>query len=476
MSRDCSDATIASSRSRFTAILMTEAVRTIEQSGPLEDDAALRQASRSATGPEARLLARGRLLADRLGLDRELARWRHAALPVLLALALFAFVAAYGAAVSVVGSGRTVNAVTAFFALLAMPTVTLLVWVATVIFSGTTGMTSLFGHLSFGNLFLRLLAHLPGERIPNALAMTRSAQALLQRSRLRPWAFGFVSHMVWAVAFVLILGALWFAFSFQQYRLTWETTILDAQFFVRFVTLTGALPHWLGFPLPEAATLQNPAAAGSDHRAWAWWLIACAFVYGFLPRVLLALLSWAMWQRGVRRLHLDTAEPYYRKLLARFSELEQSQVIDVERRAPVERDAVGLAPGEAGTAHAVIGFELPPEVQWPVPGLEEAELLQRIAGTGQERRALLDALARRRPRALLVVCHAQSSPDRGTERFLREAAQQAERTALLPLAASGTDDASVRRWQDWLAHSDLAHVACLVDAARAAAWMEHAHG
>src|SRR5690606_33914620 len=218
---------------------------------------------------------------------------------------------------------------------------TLLIWALA---AASGGVAGLFGHLSFGNLLLRLLAHLPGDRVPHAPAMARSAQALLLRTRLLPWAFGTVSHAVWAAAFVLILAALWFAFSFQQYRLTWETTILDAQFFVRFVSVTGALPHWLGFPMPDAATLIAPDAPGGDHRAWAWWLIGCAFVYGFLPRVLLALLSWGVWRRRVRRLHPDTADPYYRKLLERFAQMEPSQVVDPEQRAPAAHDGHAPAP------------------------------------------------------------------------------------------------------------------------------------
>lgn len=467
------DRSALSSRSRFASLLMAESVRTIESDGPLEDDAVMRESMRNAAGREPRLLERARLLGQRLKLDRELDRWRHAAGAVWLALALVAFLGAYGIAVAIIGSGRTINAVTAFFALLGMPTLTLAIW-AVAAFTGLG--TGLFGQLSFGNLLLRLLARLPGERNPHAGAMAQSVHALLQRARLLPWAFGTVSHFVWAAAFVLILAALWFAFSFQQYRLTWETTILDAAFFMRFVTLTGTLPHWLGFPLPDAATLLEPGAPGGDHRAWAWWLIGCAFVYGLLPRVVLGCLSWAMWKRGVRRLHLDTADPYYRKLLARFDELEQSRVVDPEQRMLPDHAAAARARGETSAVSAVVGFELPSELAWPPQELAQADLLERIAGTGSERRALLDKLAGLRPHALVVVCHAASSPDRGTERFLREAARQAGQTALLLAASEPATESGARRWQDWLAQSDLPQIACLTEAAQAAAWMEATHG
>jgi hypothetical protein len=479
MPQDRHDRNDELSRSRFAAILTAEAVRAVEQSGPLEDAAVLREVFRLRSGREERLLERARILGERLNLNGEIKRWREAAWPVCIALALLAFFTASGVAAAIVGSGRTVNAVTAFFALLGLPTLTLVIWLAAVFTGGGAG---LFSHFSFGNLLLRLLARLPGERNPHALTVAQSAHALLGRARLMPWAFGLVSHAVWVTAFVLILLALWFAFSFQQYRLTWETTILDADFFVRFVTITGALPHWLGFPLPDAATLADPAAPGGDQRAWAWWLIACTVMYGLLPRVVLGVVCWFAWRRSVRQLHLDTADPYYRKLLARFEELEQSQVMDPERRVQTGNVVSSQSSAGAGAARAVVGFELPPELAWPLQSMVQAELVERIAGAAHERRALLDRLAALQPRMLLVVCHAASSPDRGTARFLGEATRHAGQSALLLIAAEGaTGDVAdtlegAQRWQAWLEQVGLQHLACFSKLAQATAWMKGAHG
>jgi hypothetical protein len=457
-------------RSRFADMLIAETVRMVEQTGRLDDDAALRDAFHKATGREERLWERARLLGHRLMLDRELARWREVVWFAWLPLVLLAFLAAYGTATAVVGSGRTVNALTAFFALLAMPMLTLTLWGASLLSNGRPG---LLGRLSFGNILLYLLARFPGQRNPHALTMAQAAHAVLRRARLLPWAFGVVSHAVWAMAFVLILTALGFAFSFQQYRLTWETTILDAGFFVRFVALTGALPHWLGFPLPDAAVLRDPAASDLDHRAWAWWLIGCTFVYGLVPRLVFFAISWAAWRRGMHRMHLDMADPYYRKLLTRFEEMEKPTVSDPEQRASVENGPATTAGAQIGSARAVVGFELPPELAWPPQALAHAELLERIAGTGSERRALLDKLARLRPHMLLVVCNAASTPDRGTERFLREAAHQTGQAALLLVGFMTGEGA--QRWQSWLEQAGLQNVACFTHADPAAAWMDGVH-
>lgn len=462
-----SDHRRAAARDHSVAILLAETIRLIEQDGPLEDRDALREAFHGATGAEERLLARAGLLARRLRLDREFTHWQGAGWGMALLLAVLAFLSAYSIAAGVIGSGRTVNAVTAFFGLLALPTLTLVIWIAA---AASRGGTGLFGHLSFGNVLLWLLARLPGERHPQALVMAQAAHELLQRGRLLPWAFGVVSHAVWATAFVLVLAAMGFAFSFQAYRLTWETTILDPGFFVRFVTLTGALPHWLGFPLPEADILRNPSVAGADHRAWAWWLIGCVFIYGLMPRAVLGLASWAAWRNGMRRMHLDTTDPYYRKLLVRFEDMEQSLVVDVERRIAIGNRTVPAPSAGEYNDGAVIGFELPPEIAWPpVPMPAPLALIERISGTAAERHALLDRLRALRPRMLLVVCHASSTPDRGTERFLREAARHAGRTALL--LAAKDHETGVQRWKDWLFPAGLGNIDCFTDGMRAADWM-----
>jgi len=81
-----------------------------------------------------------------------------------------------------------------------------------------------------------------------------------------------------------------------------------------------------------------------------------------------------------------------------------------------------------------------------------------------------------RPASLLLVCHAPSSPDRGTARFLREAAFQAGRSALLLIAAQSGEgapvpEAAARRWRDWLQAEDLPGVALLDSVAAADDWV-----
>jgi len=157
-----------------------------------------------------------------------------------------------------------------------------------------------------------------------------------------------------------------------------------------------------------------------------------------------------------------------RAVFARLDALEPPVVTDPEQRStqavPPRRTLGGPAIPDT---LAVIGFELPPEMPWPLPGsLNLAEgvggepvLLQRIDGSAAERQKVLAALEQARPWSLLVVCHAASSPDRGTARFLREVAPLARQChLLLALEAGGAAPGSAesrRRWADWLSSEQL---------------------
>ena len=130
---------------------------------------------------------------------------------------------------------------------------------------------------------------------------------------------------------------------------------------------------------------------------------------------------------------------------------------------------MGTAPGAPGSL-AVLGFELPPEVPWPLPGLPVGtQPPERIAGSARERQAVLTRLAATRPESLLLVVHGPSSPDRGTARFVREAARCAARVALLPLGAGGAG-----RWRQWLDSEGFEALASVESAPLAIDWIANA--
>ncbi|CAM5782094.1 DUF2868 domain-containing protein [Ottowia pentelensis] len=456
--------------------LVGAAVQHIESAGALDDAAELRQAFAAQPTRAAQVQARAWLLGRRLGLPQELARWRQWGGWVALALAVLIALAGLAAGRSVLAPDRSINAVAAFVSLLGLHALTLTVWLLGLL-ATLAGLHVRLGDWSLGRLALGLVARWPQGRGPHALDLWRGFGAVMQRQRLWPWLTGLISHGIWTAAFVLTLAVLAFGFAFQTYRLSWQTTILSAEFFQRFVQITGALPAALGFPVPDAQAVAQVGQAGAGfvppaagQREWAWWLMGCVAVYGLLPRALLALLSAWRWRAGVARLKgVDMADPEVQRIVRRLDALEPPPaVIDAEHpgagaAAPAWPAA---APGAPGSWRAV-GFELPPDQAWPLPPDPAAPPLH-VSGSQAERQSALQQLAATRPQSLLLLVHAPASPDRGTARFVREAAALAQRAALWPLGA-GDDQGA--RWRDWLKSEHFDAVALVQSAPAALDWI-----
>ena len=441
--------------------VLTESIRLIESDGPLDDAQAMRGAVAMADTREAQVTQRAATLGRRLDLQSRLQRARSLAPWVLLALAAAVVLGGLALAGSVIDTrDRRINVLAALVALLGLHALTLILWlVALVLPTGGIGT-------AFGRLWLDLTARLTLGRGAEPAALVRAATGLLERARLLPWAMGFASHAIWSLSFGVVLAVLLFAFAFRSYTLSWETTILSPETFVAGVRALSPAPAWLGFPVPDAATALAPASDAASQRTWAWWLIGCVAVYGLLPRVLCLLWCAVVWRARRARLVPDFALPYYRRLFARLDALAPPSVVDADGRAADWRPARALHAGETSEAIAVIGFELPPEQTWPPADLPHgATIVQRIAGSAAQRQAVLDVLARERPRSVVLVCHAASSPDRGTERFIREMLEHSGGCRLWLGGPPPATQAQLARWRQWLQSAGLDRdVTCDADA------------
>lgn len=433
---------------------LAEALERIEETGALDDTQELARAQRAHTDPAQQLAARTWLLAERLGLVTQLARWREAAWLLLVLGAAAVLALANGLVFAVLAEGRTINAAGALVSALGLHLLTLLLWLASLVRSGGASGAV----LSLGRVLAVIALRLASGRGPHADALAQGGLHLLARERLAVWAFGGVGHVVWTLGFVFLLGGLLWAFAFRAYALTWETTILGPEWFSALARATGALPAWLGAPVPVPA--EGATAGVWPARQAAWWLLSCVALYGLLPRALCALWCWLVLRRAARRVALPLGEPYYQRLLARLRALEPAEVTDPEQPHAAPSLARGQHSGAQGVPTAVVGFELPAGAEWPPQPLADgAAWLVRIAGSMDEQAQVQAELARLQPRSLVVVCDAQASPDRGTARFLREAAASAGRSALLlgAPAAEGAQAAEqgVQRWRAWVLASRL---------------------
>lgn len=447
---------IAPRPSALSGAVVTEAIRLVEEAGPLDDAAALREAATQHAALPSRIAHRADLLGRRIGLDQELSRLRQVAPWVGVGLLLLIVMAGLALAGSVVGgSDRRINIMAALLSLLGAHLLTLVAWLLGLL------LPLRAPRASFGWLWMTLTARVAGGRHGQAPLLMRAFMRLLQQARLLPWALGLASHGIWALSFVVVLGAMLFALAFHRYTLSWETTILEPQFFLQAVQTLGRIPAWFGFATPDASAVLTPRADDmAGQRAWAWWLTGCIAVYGLLPRVLLLMLSAAMWR--LRRSDLQPAldAPYYRQLAARFEALAPPAIVDADPGAT----HASAPPRATGTTDALIvaAYELPTDDAWPPTGLPDTATVLRVDGSAAERRMLLDTAARLRPRAALLACRAAASPDRGTERLLRELLAHCGDCRLWLVRDTGTpaspDDPAAARWRQWLADCGLARI------------------
>jgi len=359
----------------------------------------------------------------------------------------------YGLVKAVVGDDRQINAVAALLAVLGPHLLSLGLWVLLLLTGGTGAGLAGWG----ARLAVRWTGTGAGDKAGHSrLLLEAGFDVLARKPGLSVWAFGVLNHAIWSLALLLTLGGLVFAFSFLAYRLSWETTILDAGFFSAVARISGWLPaHVLGIAVPDAS-----AIAGND-RIWALWLLGCTLVYGLGLRLIV--LAFSAWRTRclLGSLSVDTQDPDLRQLIARFAALDVSEVLDGERRPAPAASRAGAF--NARSTAAVIGYELPEGLPWPPAGIH-APLLVRTAGASDEKRALLARLQEVASQRLLLVCHGPSSPDRGTERFLREALQRAGRGALLA-------EGGAARWRAWATETGLPLDAVFDNPAEAQQWL-----
>ena len=449
-------------RTPFREALLAEALATLEsESAPLADTDELAAAHRAHATLAARVDERAWRLARREGLLAELATLQRRLPWLMVAGAALVAASAYAMLAAVVGEGRSINVVMAFLSLLGLHGAALLLWLLALA-SGSRG----------GGLPQSLLALATRRLPPPRRALLRAAETLAARAGLVPWAFGFASHVMWLLAFAVVGAGLWIAFAFHAFRLGWETTILGPDAFRGFVQATSLLPEKLGFPA-AAAAWQSDVAPLERHRLLAWWLIGCTLVYGLLPRLLLALLSAGVCRRRARKVQLDPASPWVRRLASRFGRLDESHIVDAD--ASLGRVGPAHAPGapQAPAAHgplALVGFELPPETPWPPqPFAAAAAWTLRLEGREDEREALAQRVAAEAPGRLLVAVDGAASPDRGTGHVLRSLGPQQRAIGLLLLDRPGRAS-ETRRWSRWLQDQDLAAIALLPDVQAARVW------
>ena len=462
-------------RTRLTSVWVAHAIELIEETGSLEDEHAMAQAFSKHKDTHERLLERAWVLGQRLGLDREIERWRILQWPVGMAFCFIAYMTSGGLFKPFAGTDHSINLVAALATTLAVPTAIFGLWLVAVIRQiFTAGST---GSFLSGKAFWALLAWIPFGRNVHAQFLARGAIAMLETNRLATWFFGLMSHALWSTVLIFVPVMLWFHIRFGEYSLNWVTTDGSQGYFNDLVRITGQLPALLGFSFPTSVPL-NSTPSTEQVMASTSWLIGCIITYGLMPRLVALAGCWWILQARKDRVQLDASDPYFQSLLVRFHAMEPSYSEDLEtstleRSSPAPRAYVPVQ----RLALALIGFELSHEHQWPPLHLgEQANLVRQVTGSFDERRTVLNELAGTSPYQTLVVCDLASSPDRGTERFLREICGYSEHGAILLTSPNRSSQVNTLRWSRWIESLELKNMTCLETEAAAYHWLNRSNG
>jgi hypothetical protein len=455
--------------SDFESRWLAEALRLRESvTGALEDAEAVRAARAAATDVEQRILVRARRLGEREGLAQAIAAWRPRTRLLLLALAFVALISGFGVAVAVLGDGsRPVNVVWALGGLLGVHLLSLLLWLLGQWLGGRDAGGAL------GQVWLWLSARLlPGRTHAQAAA---SLAALLGRAGLTRWWLGAVTHGVWLLALTGALAGLLVTLAARRYGFVWETTILPAEVFVRFIHWAGWLPAQFGFATPDAAAVRAAGGAvpgGEGARlAWSSWLIGCVVVYGIAPRLLLWLLCLGLYLDGRRRLRLDLSLPGYAALAARLAPVSERIGVTDAAPAALRRAHVDAAHPVGGRDAVLLGLELRADLSWP-PGLPPGARDGGVVDSREQRRRTLAQLAAAPPQRLLVACDSRLSPDRGSLEFIADLSRNAgECRVWLLRPAAAEDPARREHWRESLRDLGLDARGVIEDAEAALAWL-----
>lgn len=440
-----------STTGRLQQLWLCEAIRLHEQHHPpLEDSAACRLARQQGDTLAERLLLRNLQLAEQEGLTRGLQQWLTATRWLALLLVAMALLTGSGLAFTAFNrAADSINIVWALLGLLGVHLITLVFWLGGLLYR--PGQPSQFMQLPLS--LLERLSH-----SPNAARLTAALLSLLARQRLTAAALSRLVHGWWLLVLLTALLTSLLLLGTHRYAFGWETTIASADNFILLVQGLGWPLHWLGFPVPDAELIRiSGEQALSDATArqhWAGWLLGMLTVYGLLPRLLLALFFQWRWQRGRKRLQLDSEHSDWSWLHARLQPQLSSQVVDPQpEQLPQPASATASMFSGAQSATCLVALELEAPLVWPSTPPAELQQLGNLDGYAAQQQ-LLEQLAGRPCLQLILACDARRSPDRGSLYFISELARSCPQLTVW-LLYPDSDHERLTGWQGALQQLDI---------------------
>lgn len=457
----------------FRQAWLCEAVHLRESQWGPHDDSKARRLAQHELSPLSKVVRRAQTLSESSGLIQSIDKLSTAgwlAFLALLGLAIFSG-ATMGFA-SLGHSAQPVNIVTAFFILLGLNSLSLIVWCVTMLSPHATGglLVQLWPKLT---LFF--------ARGPNMALAIQAWWSLWRQAQATRWLFSASTHLLWVTILTGAAGAMLFALSTRQYDFVWETTVLSSDVFVKWAGWLAVIPQWLGFSVPDeqligasSSILQNNAE--SARRLWSGWLFGCLVTYGILPRVVLTVISALIVFISRARIRPNLSDPYYVSVLNRIPNPDQiSDGLAPDPSVFSVRTGTGQNVSNTGhTEHILIAIEPDPSDPWPPDGIGNAVTCIGPIDSRESRHHAQAMVTQTRPINLVLVCDARHSPDRGTLRLLGELSDYSKRT-LLWLRHSQSNHAHTEAWLSQLRSLPKIELRIRDDAVNVMQWLERYH-
>ena len=319
------------------AVTAVRAIETADRDRALWSDADRSWASRAAAevvgeraDSDAFVARRARLALERLSeryppLRKAVAvlHWRRW---IGIAIIVFAFLA--GVAIDRIGDGRQIN-------LLAPPLLGVFVWnvAVYVLLLASPVLRAMGAHDFAAGPLRRAIARIAGgiDRLPRRQAKGPLGAAITQfvgdwSRRAAPVYNARAARLLhWAAAALAggIVAGLYLRGLAFEYRITWESTFLDAATVHRILSIALAPGSFVtGLPIPtvgELEAMRSGAVAASGNAANGLHLLAAtAAVIVVVPRLLLGFVAWIVERHRRTRVDVALADLYHQRVLRGF--------------------------------------------------------------------------------------------------------------------------------------------------------------
>lgn len=313
-------------------------------------------------------------------------------------------------------------------------------------------LVAMFSSTAKGGIIVRLWPALT-RKLAHGQSAGLGVQAwwrLWSKANATRWLLSTGTHLIWIMMSISALFTMLFLLSTRQYDFVWATTILTPEVFIKWTGYLATLPQWLGVSVPDGEIVRASGTVSQNNAEnmrllWSNWLISCLFLYGILPRALLALFSAVILAHRYPGIRPDLTAPYYVSVLSRLNPSglapEGSPPEDVGAQSPPTDRLVETWSSE----HVLIAIELDPRDVWPPTGLGTAITLATPIDSRASRKQALENLSISRPNNLILACDARRTPDRGTLGLIENFCTISKRT-LLWLRHSQAPDAHTEAW------------------------------